>query len=112
MGRLADIAPPKWDSPCHFDEPNPASDLLTSGFVDPDELFAELDNMEIAAGECRWRIEVFSISDQEGQRWIQLGVRGTTEHMITLRLQPGAGLADALPEVLKSLGTSTRKVHP
>jgi hypothetical protein len=112
MGRLADTAPLNWDWSCHFNEPNPASDPLTSGFVDPDELFAELDHMEIAAGEGRWRVEVFSISDQEGQRWIQLAVRGRTEQMITLRLHPGAGLAEAVPEVLKAFETSSRKVQP
>jgi hypothetical protein len=111
MGRLSDLALFKWDSTSRWGGAHPATDLLTSGVVDPDELFAELDNLEIAAGGGQWRVEVFSISDQEDHRWIQLIVRGSAEHMITLRLLPGARLEDAVPALSDWLSAADHDSH-
>jgi hypothetical protein len=111
MGRLADIALFKWDSSSAWTKPHPASDLLRSGIVDPDELFTELDNLEIAAGGGQWRVEVFSISDHEDHRWIQLVVHGESEHMITLRLLPGARLEDAVPALSDWLEAPEHRSH-
>lgn len=86
-----------WDSSFASFGRHPARDLLTSGIVDPDQVFAELDNLEIAAGEGRWRIEVFSVSDQDDHRWVQISVIGERDYMLTLRLPAGAGAESALP---------------
>ena len=99
MGRLSDLALFKWDSSSPWFGSHAPTDLVTSGIVDPDELFAELDNLEVAAGGGQWRVEVFSISDHDGHRWIQLVVRGESEHMVTLRVLPGTRVEDALPSL-------------
>ena len=111
MGSYSDLAFLKWDSSSDWDGSHPASELLTSGIVDPDELFAELDNLEIAAGGGNWRVEVFSISDHQDHRWIQLVVHGETEHMITLRVLPGARLDDALPALSEWLAAPATRPH-
>jgi hypothetical protein len=111
MGRLSDLAFLKWDSSsAWFGSPAPA-DLVTAGIVDPDELFAELDNLEIAAGSGQWRVEVFSISDHDDHRWIQLVVRGESEHMVTLRVLPGTRLEDALPSLSAWLADGAEGSH-
>jgi hypothetical protein len=111
MGRLTDIALFKWDSSSSWTGSQVASDLLRSGAVDPDELFAELDNLEIAAGGDQWRVEVFSISDHDDHRWIQLVVHGQSEHMITLRLLPDARLEDAIPALSDWLAAPENRSH-
>ena len=111
MGRLTDLALFRWDSSSDWTGTHPASDLLRSGIVDPDDLFAELDNLEIAAGGDQWRVEVFSISDLEDHRWIQLVVHGESEHMITLRLLPGARLEDAIPALSDWLSAPDKSSH-
>jgi len=111
MGRLTDLAFLKWDSFSKWTGSHPASDLLTSGIVDPDDLFAELDNLEIAAGGDQWRVEVYSITDHEDHRWIQLIVHGESEHMITLRLLPGARLDDAVPALSDWLEAPGTRPH-
>ena len=111
MGRLTDIALFRWDSSSAWTGAHPAADLLRSGIVDPDELFAELDNLEIAAGGDQWRVEVFSISDHDDHRWIQLVVHGQSEHMITLRLLPDAKLEDAIPALSEWLEDPEHRSH-
>ena len=111
MGRFTDLALFKWDSGSRWTGSHPASDLLTSGVVDPDDLFADLDNLEIAAGGGQWRVEVYSISDHDDHRWIQLVVHGESEHMITLRLQPGARVEDALPALSEWLEAPGAQPH-
>ena len=111
MGRFSDLAFLKWDSTTPWVGPDVPTDLITSGIVDPDELFAELDNLEIAAGGGQWRVEVFSISDHDNHRWIQLVVRGESEHMVTLRVLPGTRIEDALPSLSGWLEAGGQSSH-
>jgi hypothetical protein len=86
-----------WDSSFAPLGNHPARELLTSGIVDPDQVFAELDNLELAAGDGHWRVEVFSVTDQEQHRWVQISVVGERDYMLTLRLPAGAGASSAIP---------------
>ena len=55
----------------------------------PDELFQALDGRVVSVGRSRWTVEVFSIfDDSNGQRWVQLAMRGDPDYPITLRTAP------------------------
>jgi hypothetical protein len=59
-------------------------------FVTAEELFVALDGRHVASRTDRYRIEVFSVRDEAGHRWVQLALRGaTSQRMLTVRLNPG-----------------------
>lgn len=58
----------------------------------PADLFVALDGRHVAGAGHRWRVEVFSVCDRRGRRWIQLALKGRPRYMLTLRLIAGAGL--------------------
>ena len=60
-----------------------------------DRLFAALDGSEVRTSGCRFDLEVYSVTDQRTGRWVQLGLRGTQEHLVTLRLPVKSGLSEA-----------------
>jgi len=60
-----------------------------------DKLFAALDGCEVRTFGCRFDLEVYSVTDQSTGRWVQLGLRGAREHMVTLRLPIQSGLSEA-----------------
>jgi hypothetical protein len=62
---------------------------------DADKLFAALDGSEIRSFGCRFDLEVYSVTDQSSGRWVQLGLRGTHEHLVTLRLPCESGILEA-----------------
>ena len=55
----------------------------------PEELFEDVEGSELTAAGATWRIQVFSIIDDEGGRWIQLGLTGPCQDLATLQLPPG-----------------------
>lgn len=65
--------------------------------VTPQELFVALDGRGIAAAGDRYRIEVFSVRDEAGNRWVQLTLAGDrARHMLTLRLRTGDNTQHAI----------------
>ena len=103
-----------WDSPVPSVGPfgrQPAPGLLTPSTVDPDQVFAELHNLEFAAGGGHWRIEVYSVSDQGDYRWVQMAVAGTHDYMLTVRLPEGAGSETALPALAEWLAAPSAFSH-
>jgi hypothetical protein len=74
-------------------------------FVEPQGLFDALDGRELSTPGHRWHVEVFSVSDQAQHRWIQLGLNsGDRPHMLTLRMEPGAGVQHAVMALTSWLG--------
>lgn len=43
-----------------------------------------------------WRLQVYSVSDFAGRRWVQLALEGEPHYMLTLNLAMGAGAQRAL----------------
>ena len=74
-------------------------------FVDPKRIFAALDGRELLVSGRRWRIEVFSVRDLAGLRWIQLALKGKSRQTFALKLDHGAGVRRAV-EAVTSLLTS------
>jgi hypothetical protein len=64
-----------------------------------ERLFRLLDGRWVVVEGRHWRTEVFSVADEVGSRWIQVGLHGPTEHMLTLRTSP----TDSLDRLLRML---------
>jgi hypothetical protein len=60
-----------------------------------DRLFAALDGSEVRTFGLCFNLEVYSVTDQSTGRWVQLGLRGAHEHLVTLRLPRQSGLREA-----------------
>jgi len=81
--------------------------------VKPEELFVALDGRSVTAGRDRYRIEVFSVRDEAGSRWVQLALKGPdTEKMLTLRMKTGDNVQHAIVTLASWLNdpTSTPEV--
>jgi hypothetical protein len=59
-------------------------------FVTAEELFVALDGRSLTADTDRFNIEVFSVHDEAGRRWVQLALAGEhSRRLLTVRLRPG-----------------------
>jgi hypothetical protein len=72
-------------------------------YVEPKRVFVALDGRELIVGGRRWRIEVFSVRDLAGLRWIQLALKGTSALTFALKLDAGAGARRAVMAVTSKL---------
>lgn len=53
--------------------------------IAPDTLFTALDGTQVSVAGLDWRVEVFSVIDEPGQRWIQLALQGVVRRIVTVR---------------------------
>jgi hypothetical protein len=74
-------------------------------FVAPRRLFAALDGRELLVSGRRWRIEVFSVRDLAGLRWIQLALKGKSRQTFALKLDAGAGVRRVVEAVTTQLSS-------
>lgn len=65
----------------------------------PEALFDDLHGQATVVGNRAWSIDVFSVSDLAGDRWVQLAVHGDEDRMLTLRLAPWDGPDEVLAAV-------------
>ncbi len=93
------------------------SSRLTEG-SDPEQLFNALDGCYLQIGGHRHRIEIYSVCDQGGHRWVQLGLVGHSSYMITLKVAAGGGVEDTLialeygtPVSSANFATGSMRVH-
>jgi hypothetical protein len=77
----------------------PISDRL----VRPDRLHAALHGRAVTVSGQSWRLEVYSIIDCAGRRWVQLALDGDPHYMLTLNLAIGAGAQLALMALVSCL---------
>jgi hypothetical protein len=77
----------------------PVSDRL----VRPDRLHAALHGRAVTVSGQIWRLEVYSIIDCAGRRWVQLALDGDPHYMLTLNLAIGAGAQLALMALVSCL---------
>jgi hypothetical protein len=76
-------------------------------YVEPKRVFIALDGRELIVGGRRWRIEVFSVRDVAGLRWVQLALKGTSRLTFALKLDAGAGARRAVMAVTSKLTSPT-----
>ena len=67
---------------------------------DCETLFSTLDGRDLAVMGMQWRIEVFSVCELAGHRYMQLALLGESQFMLTLRVAPRAELQDLIPALL------------
>jgi hypothetical protein len=75
-----------------------------------DRLFAALDGSEVRTFGLCFNLEVYSVTDQSSGRWVQLGLRGSQEHLVTLRLPKQSGLREAAIALSEWLADPTHVV--
>ncbi len=81
-----------------------AGDFLFSPFaspaqereVRPERLREALEGRAVTVSGQSWRLEVYSVLDYAGRRWVQLALEGEPHYMLTLNLAVGAGAHRAL----------------
>ena len=82
--------------------------------VTPDDLFDALNGSDLTVSGRKWRIEVYSIRDRAGLRWVQLALNGHPCHMLAVNVRTGDGqgpVLDALSSWLVN-PTSTNAILP
>jgi hypothetical protein len=73
-----------------------------------DHLFEALDGRTVTLFHRRWEIQVFSITEQHGWRFLQLSLAGDPEHLLTLRTSAWATVDETLREVSRWLARPAR----
>jgi hypothetical protein len=61
----------------------------------PSPLFTALDGRLVRASHHKWRVTVFSVFEEDDQRWVQLGLHGSRDYTLTLCLRPEEGASQA-----------------
>jgi hypothetical protein len=69
---------------------------ITERVVQPERLRAALEGRAVTVSDQSWRLEVYSVTDRDGRRWVQLALEGEPHYMLTLNLTMGAGAQRAL----------------
>ncbi|HKV98472.1 MAG TPA: hypothetical protein VJN96_01550 [Vicinamibacterales bacterium] len=64
--------------------------------VHPEHLREALEGQAVTIFGQSWRLEVYSVLDFAGRRWVQLALEGEPHYMLTLNLAMGAGAQRAL----------------
>ena len=79
--------------------PNHPHGRLVPAFVPAERLFSALDGRDLTIAGGRWRLEVYSVSDFQGHRWVQLALDGLKRCMVTVKLSPTDGVSRVLSGV-------------
>ncbi len=62
----------------------------------PEQLYSALDGREVEVWGKRHRVEVYSVRDEIGRRWVQLALRGEPAYLVTLKLAKSDGVEEVL----------------
>ena len=73
-------------------------------YVPADRLFVALDGRDLTIAGGHWRIEVFSVSESGGQRWLQLALSGERRGMLTMKVSPSDGAGRVLMGISSWIG--------
>lgn len=95
-----------------------ATDLFLSPFTDqgpdrvvrPEGLREALEGRAVTVHGQSWRLEVYSVLDYAGRRWVQLALEGEPHLMLTLNLAVGAGAQRTLMALASCLANPTEGV--
>jgi len=68
-----------------------------------ESLFWALDGRDLVVLGRRWRVEVFSVVELAGRRYMQLSLEGPAQYMLTLRLAVSTSVRSLVPAVLSWL---------
>jgi len=68
---------------------------MCASAVPPDEFFNALDGQRLLVGGHAWSVCVFSVTDANENRWVQLALEGGDRKVVTLCLEPSHDLGKA-----------------
>jgi hypothetical protein len=72
-----------------------------AGTIDgPEIIFSLLDGRQLIVLGRRWQVEVFSVCELHGARYVQLSLSGPEPHLLTLRVASGTDIALLIPRLL------------
>ena len=72
-----------------------------------ERLYWALDGRDIVVLGKRWHLEVFSVVELSGRRYMQLSLDGPEQYMLTLRLVPETPVNRLIPAILSWLAHPT-----
>ena len=61
---------------------------MSASCIPPEEIFKGLDGHCLSVDGREWNVCVFSVSDTNESRWVQLALEGRNRQVLTLRLAP------------------------
>jgi len=61
---------------------------MCASAVPPDEIFNALDGQRLSVDGRAWSVCVFSVTDANENRWVQLVLEGGDRKVLTLKLAP------------------------
>jgi hypothetical protein len=64
--------------------------------LSPQTLLERLDGIPVTSLHQTWHTEVYSVSDEAGWRWVQLGLRGTPSYSLIVRTVATEGVEQVL----------------
>lgn len=76
-----------------------ASEPATLGAMpvaSPERVFEALDGRWFSVSGDHWCAEVYGVLQEGGWRWVQLGLHGAREHIITLRTPEAIGIGQLI----------------
>ncbi len=65
------------------------------------DIFQALDGRDVSLSARSWHVEVYSVFEQQGTRWIQLLLKGPDEYSVAVRVGP----RDTVTEILEALSS-------
>jgi hypothetical protein len=71
--------------------------------LDPDQLFDLLDGHVLPGSRRASRLNIYSICDGHGARWIQLSLRGQPDRSLTLQVSQHEGVEEILRKLTKQI---------
>ena len=89
---------------------SPFSDENRDRVVRPERLLEDLDGRAVTVLGQSWRLEVYSVLDYAGRRWVQLALEGEPHYMLTLNLAVGAGAQRTLMALASCLANPSDSV--
>ena len=88
---------------------------MSAFVVPPDEFFSALDGQCLSVDGRAWNVCVFSVTDANEKRWVQLALEGRDRKVLTLRLAtshvPEEAVASLSCFLVDPLGTTDVLSH-
>ena len=81
------------------------SEATVEAALNAERLFQALDGRWLSVSGEYWRAEVYGILQEGGWRWVQVGLHGAREHMLTLRMVPASGIGQLVLALTAWLAT-------
>ncbi len=75
--------------------------------ISSEQLLQQLNGQTIVVGPTTWRIDVYSIVENDGYRWVQVGLDGGCRRTVLLKLEYLADDKDAIAALEDWLDDST-----